>query len=703
MNVERDTTVQTYAHLMLEHLSAGIALFDANDLCLLASNAMYDSLHQVEWQQGRALGHTLDEILNGAANHAEILDIIAIFRNVAETGTFFHAQEYPTSGSMRSTKYWDWMLEPIFEQGQVRYVLVTVTDVTAQVVARMQTDQAHAALTQVHHASELELQRLAHVETILSSLQNMHRPKELAQAVLAAIDTCFSPHLLAFYSAQPGQKNLSLLASHTSASPPHEELAFPSNPLDSSEFPTLQAFYQSEPVIRLKSQDTGRNKNEEKDAFLALPAIQCVIYVPLWKNRCEGVLVVAFASRQEAYELLVRTLSECAPYLAEALVSTRLHAAMIDERRRLYTILDQLPEGIVLVESRTSKISYINTAAAHMLGFDASQLIGVPLNQVEQSLTGAHIPGQQPETASHWKFALIDTLWGKTITNQELSITRLDGSKIVVLGSTAAIRTPQGMTTEAVMVFQDITALKQLEQQKSDFFAIANHELRTPLTVITGFAELLHMRATSETDGMYKYATQSITQECDHLMQLIHEMLDVSRLEYDQLKIQSQYQDLLVPLRQAVDKYVHSTSTHRLRFTLEGIQPTTSLMGWFDMLRIEQVLHNLINNAIKYSPLQSEIEVGVSLYCNIPAIRQEVLIWVKDQGIGITASDLPHIFERFYRADNMDRSISGFGIGLYLTKELVQEHGGRIWVESTEQQGSTFFVVLPLKEIIHEV
>jgi signal transduction histidine kinase len=251
------------------------------------------------------------------------------------------------------------------------------------------------------------------------------------------------------------------------------------------------------------------------------------------------------------------------------------------------------------------------------------------------------------------------------------------------------------------MVFQDITAWKQLEQQKSEFFAVANHELRTPLTIITGFAELLHIRAADETDAMYKYATRSITQECDHLMQLIHEMLDVSRLEYDRLRIQRQHLDLLAPLRQTVDKYVHSTSTHRLFFTLEGIQPADCLMGWFDILRIEQVLHNLINNAVKYSPLESEIEVGARLYRNVPGIRREVLIWVKDQGIGITASDLPHIFERFYRADNMDRSISGFGIGLYLTKELVQEHGGRIWVESIEKQGSTFFVVLPLEKIIY--
>src|SRR5207245_8236514 len=120
------------------------------------------------------------------------------------------------------------------------------------------------------------------------------------------------------------------------------------------------------------------------------------------------------------------------------------------------------------------------------------------------------------------------------------------------------------------------------------------------------------------------------------------------------------------------------------------------LMGWFDLPRTEQVVRNLLSNAIKYSPAGGEIELGVRPRRDAHGTAQEVLIWVKDQGIGIAAHDLPHLFERFYRAVTLDRSISGFGIGLYLTKELVQGHGGRIWVESTKGQGSTFFLALPL-------
>ena len=139
---------------------------------------------------------------------------------------------------------------------------------------------------------------------------------------------------------------------------------------------------------------------------------------------------------------------------------------------------------------------------------------------------------------------------------------------------------------------------------------------------------------------------------------------------------------------------------HRLYLTLEELEPVDCLMGWFDLLRIEQVIRNLLSNAMKYSPSASEIEVGVRPRRDAQGREQEVMIWVKDQGMGINALDMPHIFECFYRAATFDRSsISGFGIGLYLTRQLVQAHGARIWAESTRGQGSTFYVVLPLGKI----
>ena len=283
------------------------------------------------------------------------------------------------------------------------------------------------------------------------------------------------------------------------------------------------------------------------------------------------------------------------------------------------------------------------------------------------------------------------------MTNQEILITRPDGSEIVVLSSAAPIRSPNGLIREAVLVFQDITALKQLEQQKDEFFAVANHELRTPLTSILGFTELLQVYPPPDAEQMYEYAINSIAQECEHLSQLIDELLDVSLLEYGRLDVKRKYQDVLAPLTEMVTKSMQTINSHHLALKLEELAPGEQLMGWFDQLRVAQIVRNLLSNAVKYSPTGSAIEVGVRPRRDSQGKAQEVVIWVKDEGIGIASRDLPHIFERFYRASSLDSSsISGFGIGLYLTKQLVQEHEGRIWVESKAGEGSTFFVVLPL-------
>ena len=158
---------------------------------------------------------------------------------------------------------------------------------------------------------------------------------------------------------------------------------------------------------------------------------------------------------------------------------------------------------------------------------------------------------------------------------------------------------------------------------------------------------------------------------------------------------------MLAPLTEIVNKCIQITDRHHLHFKLEGFAPGEQLTGWFDLLRIEQIVRNLLSNAVKYSETGSAIEVGVRPHRDNLGRAQEVEIWVKDEGIGIAPHYLPHIFERFYRASSLDTSpVSGFGIGLYLTKQLVKEHEGRIWVESKVDQGSIFFVVLPLKEVL---
>ncbi len=544
MKIDQETTA--YAHLMLEHAPVAMALFDTQAFCLRAANPAFAVLLIPARQDGRAIGCSLRELLPREEYHRWH----ELFQRVVELGSPSRMKAYAFPTCRGEIKYWDWNLDPIVEQGQMKYVLLTITESTTQMQAPEIAKQADADLAQTQQELDLEQQRREHMKTILLNVHNFSDPADL-----------------------------------------------------------------------------------------------------------------------------------------------------IGERQRLHAVLNQLPEGIVLVEARTGKVRYANPIAAQLLGYALPELVGAPLNQ-SALLSPYGRSTQEQQSVFRWNFALIHALWGKVATNQEITIHRPDGSKIVALGSAAPIRASNGLITEAVMVLQDITTLKQLEQQKSEFFAIANHELRTPLTAILGFAELLQLFETEERDRKYHNAVTSIMYECERLLRLIHDLLDISRLEYARIDMKKNSQDILSFLAHIVTKYTQTINTHRLHLTLEDLEAIDLLMGWFDPIRIEQIVSNLITNAIKYSPADSEIELGVRPHRAPQGTGQEVVIWVKDQGIGIAPHDLPHIFERFYRAEGRDRSISGFGIGLYLTRELVRAHGGRIWVTSQKGQGSTFFVMLPLGETV---
>jgi signal transduction histidine kinase len=228
-------------------------------------------------------------------------------------------------------------------------------------------------------------------------------------------------------------------------------------------------------------------------------------------------------------------------------------------------------------------------------------------------------------------------------------------------------------------------------QLREQFLSVAAHELKTPLTTLKGYAELLQRRVTRE--GTFSprdaRALQTVVEHAHRLDTLIATLLDVSRLEAGQLRIGQEPVDLHTLTDRVVTEMQQMAEQHTIALTSQD--ESLTVIG--DELRLEQVLNNLIGNAIKYSPAGGAISVRLE--------RQDGLacISVSDQGMGMPAHALPHLFERFYRADNVDeRHISGVGIGLYVVKEIVTLHGGSVTVESTEGQSSTFRILLPVPQ-----
>jgi PAS domain S-box-containing protein len=337
------------------------------------------------------------------------------------------------------------------------------------------------------------------------------------------------------------------------------------------------------------------------------------------------------------------------------------------------------------------QITFWNPAAERMYGWKASEALGKTSEDLLLPVTTAR--EQQVKAERRILFEQGDTLQGECIMH------RKDHSPFWVEYTSRAFIEKDGRVSGYVAVHRDITERKSLEQQKNNFLSLASHELRTPITTIQGLAEILQLCLASGQpldSPRSVHAISSIAEQSHYLTRLIEEMLDLSRLDQAQLLLHLAPHDLLRTLVRVIESQAVTTKQHEIHLVPDGLPASETLIGFFDEERIIQVLSNLISNAIKYSPRGGLIEIGLEQTLERP---DEALIWVRDRGIGIPAEALPHIFERFYRASKLEQAMSGLGIGLYLAKEIIARHEGRIWVESVEGAGSTFYVLLPLGKL----
>jgi two-component system sensor histidine kinase VicK len=233
----------------------------------------------------------------------------------------------------------------------------------------------------------------------------------------------------------------------------------------------------------------------------------------------------------------------------------------------------------------------------------------------------------------------------------------------------------------------DITESKRDEIRKNDFIAMASHELKTPLTSLKAYIQLLAKKLNKNDDSFVNNALTKADNQVNKMANLIYGFLDLSRLESGKLQIQMQQFDITKLIEENIADTLMVNSSHKIIFDSAGAE----ILVFADKERVGQVITNFLSNAIKYSPRDSRINV-TSVVC-----ENNVQVSVIDSGIGIKPRDQEKLFQRFYRVDNEDiKNIAGFGIGLYLSSEIIQRHKGKIWVESDEEKGSTFSFSLPV-------
>lgn len=353
--------------------------------------------------------------------------------------------------------------------------------------------------------------------------------------------------------------------------------------------------------------------------------------------------------------------------------------------------LNSIHEGVIII-NKGGKIRFINPAAMTMtgcvnaevaLGFDYSMIVKL----VDKE--NAPVPDEQNK--------LLAAIQGdEAFESREYSLAST--TQVGRIIPVALILTPTGdINGDKILTMRDIENELKEEGEQAEFISTASHEMRTPVASIEGYLSLALNPQTATIDERAKQYVESAHTASQHLGRLLQDLLDVTKLDDGKLKPQIRPLDLNITLKEMSKELLKKIQEKKLSFSfgkgpstggVKRLEQTVYTLADIDFLR--EIFANLIENAIKYTPEGGLISV------DIQGDGDRAIFKVSDTGIGIEASDLQHIFQKFYRADNSQtRTIGGTGLGLYLVKQRVESMNGRVWAESSYGHGSTFFVSLP--------
>jgi PAS domain S-box-containing protein len=347
-------------------------------------------------------------------------------------------------------------------------------------------------------------------------------------------------------------------------------------------------------------------------------------------------------------------------------------------QQRTERILDSVGDGIVGVD-RTGQVMFVNRAAGEMLLRPAEELIGRPFHEVAHHSRPDGSPYPWEESPMH------DTLFGgSAVREYDEVFWRSDGSSFAVEFVSTPLADPDRIVG-AVVAFRDVTERRAVDRMKDEFVSVVSHELRTPLTSIRGSLGLLAGGAYGALPDEASQMLDLAVDNTERLVRLVNDILDLERLRAGQVALDLQVADLTDLAAKAVAA-VASATTNGVRVRVSG----STVPVRVDPDRMVQVITNLVGNAIKFSAAEGVVDVHVATE------EGEGVVRVADHGRGIPPELLEQIFDRFQQVDATDaREKGGTGLGLAIARSIVEQHGGRIWAESTEGVGATFSVAVP--------
>ena len=357
---------------------------------------------------------------------------------------------------------------------------------------------------------------------------------------------------------------------------------------------------------------------------------------------------------------------ELAGRAALAVDNARLYRRAQETESRYRAIFEGAGDSIV-VSDLDGRVVDVNPATVRMLGYTAEELRALP-------------PGALTEQGAAWIGDQFAALLATGEWRGEVDVRRKDGTLLPLDVHVTRLESPDGPVL--ISTARDISERRAVERMQREFATMVGHELKNPLAALSGFAQLMRRRGTYS-----QRAVEAIVQQAGRLDRIVGDLLDVSRFEAGRLDLRRAPVDLLEVARACMEQ-VQVLDPDRLP-TLEA--PDGPVVGYWDRGRLEQVLYNLLSNAMKYSPVDAPITVRVE------RAGDEACVRVMDAGPGIAPDALPRLFRRFSRLEGAASTAPGLGLGLYISRALVEAHGGRIWAESEPGRGATFAFSLSIE------
>ena len=388
---------------------------------------------------------------------------------------------------------------------------------------------------------------------------------------------------------------------------------------------------------------------------------------------------ISSLSREE----LEKRVQERTGELRKALEDLKSGRAELEEAKASdEAFLENIGEGLVAIDREWNVILW-NKAATTLSGWSKKETMGHPIRNFIKFIHER----DKSENASFIEEAML-TGEVRRVEDDIMLVAR-DGNELFVSNSATPIFNAAGKVTSAIIIFRDITKEKELQQTREEFASLATHELRTPIAAIKGHATLLLDGTAGPIAGEQKEFVERIRHSSERLLALVNAMLNVSRLELGRLAIEPVPTYIPDIADTVLDEILPQIKEKKLEIKKEYDTKLPSVN--VDPELTHAIFQNLISNAVKYTPEKGKISIAIAKQ------KTDILITVSDTGFGIPKKQQSKIFTKMFRADNVQtKNLEGTGLGLYIVKSVIDQAGGKIWFESAENKGTSFFVVIPL-------